>query len=521
MNNNITSVLIFWGIWVILPVAIDGLLTFVYTTFILISKVKNRFRKKPSIPKKLPMVSVIIPAYNEEQNISTCLNFLKIQTYPHEKMEIIVVDNGSIDDTSKLVLAHKQENGSSAKHDDSTNHSINKTKINGKIKFYGRTYQTKEYNGSLHLITHKKKGKAQALNAGIKKSEGDIIINIDSRAFLDPNAISEIVKAFNKRKDMGAATGNIEVNWKLIYQHNPLLGFTLDQNGYLVNKTLSVQESFIAKSQFLEYLASFHIGRYFLDVSDSMYTMSGAFSAIRREALLKTNLYQDKTVVEDTHLTLDLGDTQTHVGYVPTAKAYLRPVNNWERLYSQRIRWRRGQIEVMGMYYSKLNKKKFSGGRAIMYPLTLVIDHTFAFPRLIWFFILPSLILFGYHINVVIIAILLMLGFYALLDFFNTGFCYLLSDQNTRGQIRNAFHWIILLPVYRLILFFIRVSSYLVVLREEQEWTVQNNLVGKVKKFRLNAKQRLATSPINGLGKAWFMSKKNLNIQPKSEGKKP
>ena len=96
MNNNILSVLIFWGIWVILPIAVDGTLFIAYSLAIVFSGLNKdkKTTKNQKFSADLPLVSVIIPTYNEEQNISTCLNFLKIQTYPHEKIEIIVVDNG-------------------------------------------------------------------------------------------------------------------------------------------------------------------------------------------------------------------------------------------------------------------------------------------------------------------------------------------------------------------------------------------------------------------------------------------
>lgn len=515
MNNNILSVFLFWGIWVILPIAVDGTLFIFYSLAIIFFRFRSK-EKSIDIKKvhaDLPLVSIIIPTYNEEQNISTCLNFLKIQTYPHDKIEIIVVDNGSVDNTGKIVLAHQGEGDVEWGDVDEVNQPLNGC-INGTIKLHNIIYDTKNFKGSIHLVTRYERGKAQALNAGIKKSKGEIIMNIDSRSFLDPNAVWEMVKAFMERKEMGAATGNIEINWNLVCQHDPNKGFALDNEGYIISRPLPLKESFLAKSQFLEYLASFHIGRQFQDITNSMYTMSGAFSAIRRGVLFETELYKDKTIVEDTHLTLDLGATRTYIGYVLNAKAYLKPVASWERLYAQRIRWHRGQIEVMGLYYPKLGKKKYGLGRFILFPLTLMIDHTFAFPRLIWFFILPCLVLFGYQLNVIIIANLLMLGFYVGLDLIINSFCYILSDKITRGQIRKAFYWIPLLAVYRLILFFIRVSAYLVVLRDEPEWTVKNNLISHAKNIHSKTNQQLKSAPVNLLNKVRFQSKEDYKIEP-------
>lgn len=490
MNNNIMTFFLFWGIWVVLPILIDGVLFVIYTVTVFTNRAFKKRSSRKYCHEELPFVSVVIPTFNEEENISSCLNFLKIQTYPHDRMEIIVVDNGSVDKTGKIVLAHKgggdielegtEENGNGNGKD---NEPLPQSyQVNGKIVLCGRTYDTKDFKGSLHLVTRYDKGKAKALNAGIRKTKGDIIVNIDSRSFLDPEAIGEMVKAFMERPEMGAATGNIEINWNLVHERDPIKGFVVDERGYLITKTMSLKEAFLAKSQFLEYISSFHIGRSFQDIANSMYTMSGAFSAIRRSVLAKTKLYKDKTIVEDTHLTLDIGSKSIHIGYVPNARAYLRPVYSWERLYAQRIRWNRGQVEVMGLYYPKLGKRKFGLGKAIFFPLTLLIDHTFAFPRLIWFFIFPALIMFGYHPKVIAIASLLMFGFYVFLDLLITSCCYFLSDKISRGQIRHAFYWIPLLAIYRLVLFFIRVSAYLTVLRDDPEWTVSNNPIGSIKR---------------------------------------
>jgi len=50
-----------------------------------------------------PLVSVIIPTLNEEKNIGRCLESIGKQTYPKERIEVIVVDNNSMDKTRKIV----------------------------------------------------------------------------------------------------------------------------------------------------------------------------------------------------------------------------------------------------------------------------------------------------------------------------------------------------------------------------------------------------------------------------------
>ena len=52
--------------------------------------------------KRLPLVSVVITTKNEEKNIDNCLESIKLQTYPQDRIEIIVVDNNSSDKTKEI-----------------------------------------------------------------------------------------------------------------------------------------------------------------------------------------------------------------------------------------------------------------------------------------------------------------------------------------------------------------------------------------------------------------------------------
>ncbi len=509
MNNTVLTLVIFWGIWIILPVVIDGGLAFLQAVVVYLwGRNGKKIRKK--VPySKLPLVSVIIPTYNEIENIAMCLAHLKAQTYPHEKIEIIVVDNGSQDETGKIVLAHK-----------GTGDEIGKDpEVDGKIRINDLSYDTSGFRGSLHLITRYERGKAKALNAGIRRAKGDIIINIDCRSFLAPNAIEKMVGAFLARPQMAAATGNIEIDWDLVYEVDQNGRPKRDHDGHFRTRELNFKETFLAKCQFLEYLASMRLGRQFQDVTHSMYTLAGAFSAFRREVLVKDkHLYKDITVSEDTLLTFDLSHiSRAYIGYVASAKAYLKPVLSWERLYGQRVRWSRGEIEVTGLHLKDFMSSKYGRWRSIFLPFNLIVDHTFSFPRSIWFFILPALILFGYHPYVILIANLLMFGFYIGLDFFIVGCCYPIVDAETRQKIKLSFYWIPILWFYRLMLFFFRMAGFLTVLRDKPEWMITNNLIGHIKRFRDGTRHRL----VNGrIGKVWQLGKRIVGTIPEIESKK-
>lgn len=480
MNNNLFILTIFWGVWIIIPVLFDGILTFIYMLYIIFKAPKKHQHSLD--PKLLPKVSIIIPTYNEQDNINECLNYLKIQTYPQGKMEIIVVDNGSTDQTSAIVKEHmreiwqvKQGNGNNNNH-------------NGKLKINGQTFEVNGFGGILRLVIRYEKGKANALNAGIRLAKGDIIMNIDCRSFLAPDAIYNMVAKFIEHPEYGAATGNVEIDWNLIYERDRQGNFLFDGDDSYISRALSHKEKFLGKSQFMEYLTSFRLGRQFQDITGSMYTFSGAFSAFRREVLMNSSLYKSRTVAEDTDLTLDLQGQNVRLGFAEKAKVYLKPVISFEKFYAQRIRWHRGQIEVIGLHldwYANLRKGSW---RNFWLALLLMIDHTFGFPRIIWMFMLPLFFLFGYSMTLIFKAILLMWAFYVFIDFVNAGFCYLVVDREAKDKIKDTIQYCLVTPIFRILTFYFRFAGYLETLKEPQAWTTPINPVRSVKGYRSSLK---------------------------------
>ena len=107
---------------------------------------------------------MIIPVYNVESFIRKCIDSVVNQTYKH--LEIILVDDGSTDNTSSLVNKFMQENII-------------------KIRY------VKKNNG----------GKHTAVNMGIKQANGDLTIILDSDDILTENAVETIKKIYGKYKD--------------------------------------------------------------------------------------------------------------------------------------------------------------------------------------------------------------------------------------------------------------------------------------------------------------------------------
>jgi len=477
--NALWSFIMIWGIWILVPLIVDGGYALVHLVYALIY---GRNPKKQKFAEEdLPVVSVIIPTYNEEKNIDHCLNSLKIQDYPHEKIEIIVIDDGSSDTTKARVVNHISElNGNGSVNGKKYENGKSNGNVNGpengngnnKIKVNGKTYDANGFLGKIRLSTSGHKGKSFALNTGIIEATGEIIVNIDSDVQLAPSAIRNMVYAFVMDKSLGAATGNIEINLDPFGEHYQNGLSVLDEHGKSKVKNLNFSQSFLGKCQFLEYLNAFRLGREFQARTNSLYTLAGAFSAFRASCLFKTSLYREKTVSEDTDLTFDLHNQDIKIGYINNAKAYIAPCLSWDTLYAQRVRWSRGELEVGGLNKRILKEEKFDFFRKINLPLTLTFDHTFSFLRLIWVLLLPLFFLFGYPPRVIFTAMFLMYLFYLVVDFVNTAACYYISDKDTRKQVEKTLYWCIILPAFRFVTFYFRMAGYLIALTEPAKWQV-------------------------------------------------
>ncbi|GAB4277292.1 MAG: putative glycosyltransferase, exosortase G system-associated [Coriobacteriia bacterium] len=460
--NTIWTFVLLWGVWLITPVVFDGLEALFRLVVVALTR---RSEEPPREPEEweLPTVTVVVPAHNEEAVIDRCLNSIRAQDYPHHKLEVIIVDDGSTDETARRVEEHINGNGNGGYH---------KTEYtNGTFILGGRAIKVGPFKGQMTLIKNGHQGKAHALNAGIKASTGEIVVNVDSDVVLAPDTVRNIAVAFMRDPDLGAATGNIEVDWEIVEERDRDGRLVLDENGGVQSRTLSWSERLLAKWQFLEYVASFRLGRESQARLGAIYTLAGACSAFRRSVLEAGTLYSNRTVSEDTHLTIDLHRQDVKIGFIPGARVYLEPVVDWDGLYAQRVRWTRGQLEVCGLNRDLIAKRGTGALGRFTLPQMLLFDHTVAFPRLVWMPLLLVFPLLGYSWGTILQALVAMYILYVVIETVNTLWCYKVAEPDTRRRIEQSGWALLGMPLYRFIVFHFRFSGFLVTLREEQQWT--------------------------------------------------
>lgn len=466
MNPDLMSVVLFWGVWLLIPFLVDGI-SVLWHLWLAFRVYRFQPTELPPLPEEseaLPRVSVVIPAYNEEINIDHCLLSLQAQTYDQNLIEVIVIDDGSEDATINAVLKHMGAYQRSTRY----------------LRTHSFTVASQPFRGVLNIVRRQRNngtpsGKPAAVNAGLDLVSGDLVIALDSDVVLAPDAIEQAVRAFLADPTMIAATGHLIIDPYLVYEKDQQGGTRLDRRGLPVAHKLNFSEAVLTACQFLEYVTAFHLGRRSESLVDSMFTLSGACAVYRREIFAIGLKYRARTVCEDADLTMVLHDFDgKHIGYLAQMHAHLRPILKWEQLYAQRVRWQRGALEVSAIHAAKKHRrptKRLFWELAL--PLRLQIDHTMALPRLTWTFLIWLLPLFGYPAAVITQALLLILLLYLGINLLRTLMAYAFGSHPEKIFIRRYMTYLPLWPFYHMFLYWVRLDAQLRTLTESGTWTVK------------------------------------------------
>jgi len=122
--------------------------------------------------ENLPLVSVIVPAFNNGRFIGPALESFFLQTYPEEKREIIIIDDGSTDNTLEVL---------------------------------------KKYDQNILHVRQQHRGIASARNAGVSYARGEIITFLDSDDLWYEERLQRVVERFIKNPRVGIVYHPIEL----------------------------------------------------------------------------------------------------------------------------------------------------------------------------------------------------------------------------------------------------------------------------------------------------------------------
>ena len=182
-------------------------------------------------------VSIIIPIYNVEKYVAECLNSVISQTYDHSKIECILVDDCTPDNSMVIV-----------------NEIIRK------------------YNGEMTFVICRhehNQGVSAVRNTGIEVATGEYIYFIDSDDYVYPNSLELLISAAKKYSHPDMVVGNY---YDEFHNHNNFKFNKVVEIKYIdmmsIGKTLKLTpwNMLIKRTIFIETGLRFSVGRYFEDV---------------------------------------------------------------------------------------------------------------------------------------------------------------------------------------------------------------------------------------------------------------
>lgn len=243
-------------------------------------------------------VSIIIPVYNEGKYIAKCLDSLLSQNFPHERLEILLVDGGSIDNTRNIINSYKQK------------------------------------HPFIRLLINPDRIVPKAMNIGIKAANGNVIIRMDAHTYYADDYVSKCVETLNT-KDADNVGGTI--------------------------KTLPGDESLVAEAISLATSNIFGVGNSKFRISSKAeYVDTVPFGAFRKEVFDRIGLYNENLVRnQDIELNSRIIKNGGKIYLNPEIKCYYHNRSNIKELWEQNFKNGMWNIYTTSISSDSLSSRHF------------------------------------------------------------------------------------------------------------------------------------------------------------------
>ncbi len=364
-------------------------------------------RKRPA-PKPLKgFVSIIVPAYNEEESIVATLNSLAELDYPKDRYEVIVVDDGSSDATFELALMS------------------------------GFRVLRKENQGK----------KSYALNYAIPFAKGDVIATLDADSKVERSSLKHAVEEL---KHYDAVVSSVVV-WN-------------DRDGILAR---AQQPEYLlilfVYREVLGYKNSIHVtpGPF------SLFRREPLEERKRREGFY----FDNKSITEDHELALWLQANNYTIGYAELSKVRTKVPTTFRELLNQRIRWGRGGLRNALKYLHTMSPRYgdyaiLGVPLDISYLGSVFVGTLAAIAALAEPINLPLHVSFALSVNGFTIALLAVAALYVLFTFY--GYAYMAHKLKEPFSIGNYLLHMVVTPI--LYLFVILGITWQELLNRSPSW---------------------------------------------------
>jgi cellulose synthase/poly-beta-1,6-N-acetylglucosamine synthase-like glycosyltransferase len=275
---------------------------FALTLFGYINYLKS-FREKRSVDAStfdFPSCTIMIPAHNEAKVIGKTIEAMLKLEYPEDNLTIMVINDGSRDDTATIVQ------------------------------------QLASSNPQVVLFTvppgEGGKGKSRALNLGLKQVRSEIIAIYDADNTPDPKALHYLVAQLVTHKELGAVIGKFR---------------TVNKNATLLTRFINIET--------LSFQSILQAGRWQMH---NIATLPGTNFVIWTDLVHSLNGWDEEALTEDSELSIRIYEKGYKIKFIPYAVTYEQEPQEWKVWLKQRMRWVRGNNYVIKKFFKEIPKFK-------------------------------------------------------------------------------------------------------------------------------------------------------------------
>ncbi|MDR7370712.1 glycosyltransferase [Flavobacterium aquidurense] len=296
-------------------------------------------------------VSVVAPAFNEGVNIVYNVKSLLSLTYP--KFEIIIVNDGSTDDTLEKLITEFDLVKIDFYYQEKIVTQPVKGHYRSKNPVYSKLLVVDKING---------KSKADASNAGINTSQYPLFLCTDVDCILKRNTILKLAKPFMENEIRVIATGA----------------------GIRISNSCEIKEGFLYKIHYpsewypcfqeLEYVRSFLFGRMAWSQINGLLLVSGGLGMFDKDVVIKAGGYWHKSLGEDMELITRMRrymyntNEKFLIKYIPESLCWTEVPSTKKVFLRQRIRWARGLVQTLYLHRKMFFNPKYGRTAFLVLP---------------------------------------------------------------------------------------------------------------------------------------------------------
>jgi len=321
-----------------------------------------------------PGVAIVVPAYNEAPVITDTVRSLVALEYPNK--EIIIVNDGSTDETAARVIERFDLERVDAEYP-----------VELECEPVSGIYRAPD--SEIALIDKANGGKADALNAGVFFTDHPLFCAIDADSIIERGALKDVVQPFVTNPERTVATG----------------GAVRIANGCTVRSSVilkvSLPKNRLVRSQIVEYLRAFLLGRIGLSNLGSLLIISGAFGMFRTDTVREIGGYATDSITEDMELVVRLHrhlvetDQDMDVTFLPQPVVWTEAPASRDVLARQRRRWYRGLLDTLVRHRDVIGRPSYGILGLFALPFFLIVEALGPLVEGTGYFILPVFLLLG------------------------------------------------------------------------------------------------------------------------------